>query len=257
MKSNKSVVLEDGRSWWLRLAPGDLAPNVLMAIELDMPKRCLLPLLTDVKQITDFGEYQVYTGKYQDVPVSLVYHGTGAFSVSTALEEIAVLGAEKVVRVGSCGGISGSVAVGDLVVCEGTIRDDKLMLDYVPAEYPAVADFEMVGNALDACREQHIPAISGISLSTATLYPGSGYETAVGILAQEPYERVKLWEKLNALVVDIETSTVLIMSRIFNMKGASVLGVSNHCITGEGGYLTDEWVTSVARTGLEALTRTC
>ena len=37
--------------------------------------------------------------------------------------------------------------------------------------------------------------------------------------------------------------------------GAAILGISNHCLTGEGGFLTDEWVTGMAEAALKAVTR--
>ncbi len=253
MQTNQIVSLQDGKSWWLRLKPGDLAKKVVLAIELDMPKKCILPLLANVEKISQFGEYEVYNGTYQGEKISIVYHGSGSFSVSTAIEEIAVLGAAAVLRIGSCGALSAEVSVGDVIVCDGTIREDRIMLDYVPAEYPAIADRQIVENEIRFGQEEQLVIREGITLSTATLYPASGYETAVGILDSTPYDRIRLWEKVNTLAVDVETSTVLIMARLFHMKGGSLLGVSNHCITGEGGSLTDETVKGIGKTGLAAL----
>lgn len=252
-KTNKPVTLKDGRSWWLRLKPEELAPLVLLAIELDMPKSRILPLLEDVHEYCNWGEYGAYTGTFEGIPVTVVYHGSGAFSVSQAIEELAQLGAATILRVGSCGGISPLVKVGDVVTCEATIRDDRVMLDYVPAEYPAVASFDLLCAELDACREEGLRAACGVTLSTATFYPGSGHPTAGGIFDTAPYERVKLWEKLDALCVDIESSVVLLMARLFHMKGGSMLCVSNHAVTGDGSFLTEEHVTSVARAALKAL----
>ena len=63
---------------------------------------------------------------------------------------------------------------------------------------------------------------------------------------------MELWKKLGILGVDIETSSVLVLSRLFGMQGASVLGVSNHSVTGEGGYLGEDYVRALCRTALSA-----
>ena len=249
---NKAASFEDDKTWWLQLGKGVLSDNVVLAIELDIPSAVLLPELQDVQVLTDRGEYRAYRGSFDGRDVSVVYHGSGAFSMIGAIEELGQLGVKRLIRVGSCGGISRDVRVGDVIIAEATVRDDRIMLDYVPAEYPAYADHRLVRELARAAEEEGLRAVSGLTLSTASFYPGSGYPTAGGVFDEQPYRRMELWKKLGILGVDIETSSVLVLSRLFGMQGASVLGVSNHSVTGEGGYLGEDYVRALCRAALSA-----
>ena len=145
-----------------------------------------------------------------------------------------------------------NVGVGDVIVAEAAVRDDRIMLDYVPAEYPAFADRFLVQELVRGAESEGLHVVSGLTLSTATFYPGSGYPTAGGVFDEQAYRRMDLWKKLDILGVDIETSSALILSRLFGMQGASILGVSNHSVTGEGGYLGEDHVRAICRAALRA-----
>ena len=141
--------------------------------------------------------------------------------------------------------------VGDMVVASGAIRAERMLLDYVPLEYPAVADRRLAECLIRASREVGATCHEGLTLSVASFYPGSGFETAAGILDETVLDRVHLWQKAGALNVDAETSTVLVMSRLFGMRGGALLGIGNHLISGEGDYLTGQ--SMLARTALRGL----
>ncbi len=64
-------------------------------------------------------------------------------------------------------------------------------------------------------------------------------------------ERVQLWRKVGALSVDAQTSTVLVMARLFGMRGGALLGIGNHLISGQGDYLSAQ--NMLARTALRGL----
>ena len=251
---NKPSTFEGGKTWWLQLSPGEISENAALAIELDIPSKVLLKEMSGVRTLIDRGEYRVYRGCFEGRDVSVVYHGSGQFSMIGAIEELKMLGVKKLVRIGSCGAISEKVHVGDVLLPEAAVRDDRVMLDYVPAEYPAVADRQLLNALYRAAEEEHVPFHGGISMSSATFYPGSGYPTAGGAFDETPYQRAEMWKKLDILGTDIETSSLLVLSRLFGMQGASVLGVSNYVKTGEGGYLTDERVRQMVRIGLRGLT---
>lgn len=99
MNANKIAAQKDGKSWWLRLGAGELAEKVVLAIELDMPKKCILSQLENVEKISELGEYEVFNGTFEGEKISVVYHGSGSFSISTAIEELAVLGALSLIHI--------------------------------------------------------------------------------------------------------------------------------------------------------------
>ena len=134
----KATVPQDGKSWWLRLGKENLPDKFIFTLLLDMQPEHFLHRMQDVQILSQFGEYTVYSGVFEGERLGLLYHGSGSFSVSTAIDELAMLGAKAILRVGNSGGMRSDLRVGDIVVCSGGIREDRVTLDYVPLEYPAI-----------------------------------------------------------------------------------------------------------------------
>ena len=97
-------------------------------------------------------EYNVYTGYLLGEKVSVCSTGIGGPSASIAMEELAAIGADTFIRIGTCGGIAMDVCPGDVVVASGAIRFEHTSLEYAPIEFPAVADFDITA-ALKAAGE--------------------------------------------------------------------------------------------------------
>jgi uridine phosphorylase len=255
----KRSQLPEKKQWWLGLKPGELPEHVILTLLMDVPPDYFRKELDELaqlsgqlaKQLNTPNEYLAYKGDFRGHEVGLVYHSSGPFSISTALEELGRLGVKTVLRVGNSGGFQEQVRVGDMVVASGAIRAERMLLDYVPLEYPAVTDRRLVECLIEASRESGATCHEGLTLSVASFYPGSGFETAAGILDETVLDRVHLWQKAGALNVDAETSTVLVMSRLFGMRGGALLGIGNHLISGEGDYLTGQ--SMLARTALRGL----
>lgn len=107
----------------------------------------------DAKQMSFNREYNVYTGYLDGVKVSAVSTGIGGPSSAIAVEELIKCGAHTFIRVGTSGGIKMDVAGGDLVIASAAIRSEGTSREYLPDEYPAVADFT-VTEALKTAAEK-------------------------------------------------------------------------------------------------------
>ena len=57
-----------------------------------------------------------FTGSYEGRPVSVQTSGMGTPSLSIVVEELLRLGAQQLIRVGTCGGIAPGLHTGDLVI---------------------------------------------------------------------------------------------------------------------------------------------
>ena len=233
----KATVPQDGKSWWLRLGKENLPDKFIFTLLLDMQPEHFLHRMQDVQILSQFGEYTVYSGVFEGERLGLLYHGSGSFSVSTAIDELAMLGAKAILRVGNSGGI----------------REDRVTLDYVPLEYPAIPSRKMVQAEIEACESLGVAYKEGLTLSAGTMYPGSGFETARGVLDQSVLDRVHLWKKVGAANVDIETTTVLTMTRLYDMHGGALLGIGNDTSSGEGEFLDEAVIDRMAHLGLKTL----
>ena len=72
------------------------------------------------------------------------------------MEELAALGADTFIRVGSCGAIQEEVECGDLVICSGAMRQDGTSQDYIDLSYPAAASYEVTAALVESCERLNI-----------------------------------------------------------------------------------------------------
>src|SRR5690554_1670564 len=100
--------------------------------------------LDDAKHVQTFREYETWTGYLDGEKVSVISTGIGGPSASIAVEEAKMIGADTFMRIGTCGGIDPSLEPGTLIIPTGAIRKDGTGKEYVPIEFPAVPNFELV-----------------------------------------------------------------------------------------------------------------
>ena len=97
-------------------------------------------------------EYNIWNGYLLGQKVTVCSTGIGGPSAAIAMEELAAIGADTFIRVGTCGGIDLRVESGDVVVANGAIRYEHTSMEYAPIEFPAVPDFDITA-ALKAAGE--------------------------------------------------------------------------------------------------------
>src|ERR1700694_437121 len=124
------------------LYPGDPARTAVLA-----------KLLDDAREVAFSREYRTFTGAVAGVPVSAISSGMGGPSVAVGMEELRELGVHTFLRVGTCGATQPEVKLGDVVIASAAVRTEGTSDGYVPKEFPAVADYEVVTALLDSAPE--------------------------------------------------------------------------------------------------------
>ena len=109
-------------------------------------------LLDDAKQVACNREYNVYTGTLLGEKVSVCSTGIGGPSAAIAVEELIKCGADTFIRVGTSGGMDLCVSGGDLIVASAAVRGEGTTSEYLPIDYPAVADFQVVRALSDSAQ---------------------------------------------------------------------------------------------------------
>ena len=137
------------RQYHINCVPGDVGRYCILPGD---PGRCeaIAALFDDARFVSLNREYAVYTGTLLGEKVSVCSTGIGGPSAAIAMEELANLGADTFVRVGTCGGIKLEVTSGDIVVATGAVRMEGTSREYAPMEFPAVADFAVLTALVDA-----------------------------------------------------------------------------------------------------------
>ncbi|MFB6165404.1 MAG: uridine phosphorylase, partial [Haloarculaceae archaeon] len=127
----------DDEQYHLGVTAADVADTVLLP---GNPER--LPKITDgwddSSVVAEHREYRTATGTYEGTPLSVTSTGIGSPSAAIAVEELARVGADTFIRVGSCGAIREEASVGDLVITRGAVRQEGTSDEYVREDYPAV-----------------------------------------------------------------------------------------------------------------------
>src|SRR6185312_9181359 len=96
------------------------------------------------RQVAQHREYNTFTGTLLGEKVSVTSTGIGAPSTAIAVEELAAIGADTLIRVGTAGATQNYLRNGALVIAHGAVRDEGTTPHYVPPGYPAVADVGVV-----------------------------------------------------------------------------------------------------------------
>ena len=97
----------------------------------------------NAKPLTTNREYNSYLGDLNGEKVVCVSTGIGGPSAAICIEELHQLGVEYFIRVGTSGGMQMNVQAGDVIVVTGAIRMEGTSKEYLPIEFPAVADLDI------------------------------------------------------------------------------------------------------------------
>jgi len=103
----------------LTAKPGEVAEKVVVVGDPARARDVANKFLEDVKLVSENRELLVFTGTYKGSRVSVAVHGIGAPSAAIVIEELAMLGAKEVVRLGTAGSMKKEIDVKDAVVVTG------------------------------------------------------------------------------------------------------------------------------------------
>lgn len=112
----------------------------------------------------------VYTGIYKGVRMTSCGTGMGGPVVAICLEELANLGADTFIRVGSCGVFQDHQGPGDIIIASGTIRAGGTSLSYLPLAFPAVPTFSILSAIVETAKGLAIPYKVGVGIATDAFY---------------------------------------------------------------------------------------
>ena len=132
--------------------PGDFAPAVLMPGDPRRAERIARTLMPDARLVTDVRGMLGFTGTVDGKPLSVLGSGMGMPSITIYAHELfAQFGVQRIIRVGTAGGISPQVGLGDVIVAVGAHTDSNMNQQRLAGlHFSAVASFELVRAAADA-----------------------------------------------------------------------------------------------------------
>ena len=177
----------------LRAEPGDYAPLVLLPGDPNRATRIAALFdggLDGSRTVNEHRGLLGYTGTYKGHPVSVQTSGIGTPSLSIVVEELLRLGATRLVRVGTCGGIGRGIHTTDLVVATAAAPVDGATRTLLHGDpYAPAADFGFTRALVEAAVAAGVtPFIGPIATVDVFYNPDDDYVTkwrGRGILAFE------------------------------------------------------------------------
>jgi uridine phosphorylase len=222
----------EGRPYHIRLARKDVGRVALLPGD---PGR--VPLiaerLTDPAPLTSNREYTAYGGKAGSEKVVVLSTGIGGPSAAIAVEELARLGVEVMIRVGTCGAIQPSVKVGSLIIADAAVRMDGTSAQYVQPGYPAAATPGVVMALAEAAAAGRKAHTVGIAASTDSFYVGQGRSGFGGYLPASMANVVEEMRSARVLCFEMESATLFTLGRIFGLKTGAIFAAVGNRVTNE------------------------
>ncbi len=207
----------------LRAEEGDYAPAVLCPGD---PLRATYIAETffdpGFRQVNAERGMLGFTGTFDGAPISVQATGMGCPSAGIVFEELIMLGATRLVRVGTCGGLADGMAMGDTVIGVAATSDDQTPLRYAGMEgYAPSATFTLAETAARLSRQGTAGAVHVGPIVTSGLF----YDPDPDTFAR--------WKRLGHLGVEMEAAMMYTIAAVKGIEALAIMTVSD--LLGESG----------------------
>ena len=179
--------------------------------------------LNGAKKIGENREYISYLGKLNEKSVLVVSTGIGGPSTAICVEELAQLGVTHFIRVGTSGGMDLKVGAGDIVIATGAIRQEGTSREYLPIEFPAVADLDICAALRDSAKKIGAKYHVGIVHCKDSFY-GQHSPDAMGV-SYELNNKWSAWLKGGALCSEMESAALFTVASNRGLHAGSIFSV--------------------------------
>ncbi|MBT7601936.1 MAG: nucleoside phosphorylase [Anaerolineae bacterium] len=224
------------KSHHLAIEPGDVGRFVILPGD---PGRCkvIASHFDNPKKNAENREYVTYTGSILNEPVSVSSTGIGNPSAAIAIEELRAVGADTFIRVGTSGGMQPNQIPGDLAIITGSIRDEGTSKHYLPIEFPAVANIDVVIALREAAETLGYNTHLGISHSKDSYFGQMAPERMP--VANFLEERWKAWVQGGAICAEMESAILLSLGAVYRLRVGSITLIAMNQDKPELGISTD------------------
>lgn len=237
-----------GPPYHIRARKGDVAERVVVAGD-PARVRQVASMLDSPRLVNENRGLLAYTGRYNGVDVTVATHGIGSGSAAIVFEELAMLGAKAIVRLGTAGALVERLNIGDLVIASGAacMHNGNSLGMYaqgycLPAAPSPVLTYELIRSA-ERMGER---VLVGPVFSSDSFYAESpGF--------------ARYWSERGVVAVEMECAALFALSWMRGFSAAALLVMSDSLVKEPGVFLTAEElaprVEVAARIVLDALTR--
>jgi purine-nucleoside phosphorylase len=212
----------------LRAEPGAYADACLLPGDPLRAKYIAETFFDDAVEVNHERGIFGYTGTFRGKRVSVQASGMGCPSAGIVIEELVQLGVEKIMRVGTCGGLQPNMEMGELIVALSATPADATPLHLIGNEpHAPTADWELVHGAVHHAKELGKKVRVGGVVSSDVFYnPDNGQ-----------YRR---WSDRGILAVEMEAAMLFTLGALKKIQTGCLLIVSDVVVEGEFKRITDD-----------------
>lgn len=228
MAKQPHLLVEEGDVNDIALVPGDPGRVERIAAQCD-----------DVETVAENREYKVVNASYEGRELTVCSTGIGCPSAAIAVEELANVGVETFIRVGTIGALQAEIEIGDMIVATGAAKAEGTSKRYESATYPAVPDYGTLTALVDAAEANGEAIHVGPIVSDDAFY-------------NESDEYVTDWNEANLLAIEMEAATVFSLARRRGLAAGAICTVDGNLVAGtQKGADSDEELPEKAKNNVE------
>ena len=221
-KGTRGMNFNEKRMYHIGLTPSDGAEYAIITGD---PGRVesIAGWLETPSFVASNREYTTWAGLLDGKRVLVTSHGIGGPSTAICVEELARCGVKTLIRVGTCGGMALPVRGGDVVVATAAIRAEGTSREYLPIEFPAVADLAVSNALMDAAKEAGYTVHAGVVHCKDSFYGQHSPEASpVSYVLQNKWES---WLRGGCLASEMESATLYTVAASLGLRAGCVLHV--------------------------------
>ena len=201
---------------------GDFADTVLMPGDPLRAQALAKKYLTDVRLVNSVRNMLGFTGTYKGERVSIMGSGMGMPSISIYAHEVFdYYDVNHIVRVGTCGGLSADMKIGDLIMASAASTDSAMNRQRFGGwDFSAGADFELLRRVDDEATRK------GLKIRTGNVFASDWFY-------HPDKDFIQKVQDMGVLALDMESAALYALAHQHGKRALTILSVSDVIPTGE------------------------
>ncbi|WP_330631639.1 nucleoside phosphorylase [Halocatena halophila] len=210
----------------LLVEPGDVADIALVPGDPGRVDR-IASYCDNTETVAENREYRIVNATYEGRQLTICSTGIGSPSATIAIEELAAVGVETFVRVGTIGALQSDIEIGDMIVATAATKAEGTTKRYEDPTIPAVADFTVVDALQRAASDNDETIHTGAIVTDDAFYA-------------ETDEHVSAWERAGLLAVEMEAAALFTLARRKGLSAGAICTVDGNLVEGTQKGETEE-----------------
>ena len=199
----------------IRAKPGEVAPVVLLVGDPQRAQFIADRFLNQAKLYTDYRLMLGFSGSYRGRAVSVQTAGMGSASAAIVVEELAMLGARALIRLGTCGAIADGIGLGEVIIATAAHSSHPILAQrFQGANFSAAPDFLLTASLYERVQGSGLRVHLGDVISSEEFYA-------------ESFDLLRKFASYHTLAAEMENYVVFALSAKYRIRAASALVVSD------------------------------